>query len=166
MRTHGGLRLIVAKLPELLRTAASSLLPAARLAGALWIETTHFCQAPRFSTVNEENVRRAMPAGGLRPNCLRRTRRGGLQPTLRSCRSCCERLDCGILYLSGVGAWTHHDATDSTCNIFGGPGRACSHRLYSYAEAEKKKATNGNLAANGAGGTSTRLIRSRGRKGW
>jgi hypothetical protein len=35
------------------------------------------------------------------------------------------------------GRRTHHDATDSTWVVFYGPGRVCSHRLHSHAEAKK-----------------------------
>jgi hypothetical protein len=61
-----------------------------------------------------------------------------------------------------LGDGEHHNA-DATLDFLGNRGGIPSLRLYPHAETDKK-ATNGNCAANGAGGTSARLFRPRRRK--
>jgi hypothetical protein len=58
----------------------------------------------------------------------------------------------------------HHNAADTIFDFLGNYCRMGGLRLHSHAET-KKKATNGYLAASGAGRTSARLFRSRGGKG-
>jgi hypothetical protein len=63
-----------------------------------------------------------------------------------------------------LGGGEHHNAADTALDFLGNCGRMVSLRLHPHAET-KKKATNGNCAASGAGRTSARLFRSRRRKG-
>jgi hypothetical protein len=67
-----------------------------------------------------------------------------------------------LAVVSGDGE--HHDATAISWDFLVNRGSILSLRLHPHAEI-KKKATNGNVAASGAGRTSAQLFRSRRRKG-
>jgi hypothetical protein len=65
---------------------------------------------------------------------------------------------------SGVGRGEHHYAADAALDFLGNCGRMGGLRLHPHAET-KQKATNASFTASGTGRTSTRLFRSRRRKG-